>query len=165
MLYFLKFTFKMQESHIHSFLFISPLTAITIKLLTATNFSCKQFYYVTPSYVDVVYSNGCNTKIRTVLDNQNCGFVLGKDNYDCIEVSIHTVHRQQTCYTEPYLGVSHLSGIPFSFPIILLSEISQPDYVHVYTCNNVQIMHPNANIDETRYFVDPFQCKPEIAFF
>ena len=52
-----------------------------------------------------------------------------------------------------YLGVSHLSGIPFSFPIILLSEISQPDYVHVNTCNNVQIMHPNANIGETRYFV------------
>ena len=38
-------------------------------------------------------------------------------------------------------------------PIILLSEISQPDYVHLNTCNNVQIMHPNANIDETRYFV------------
>ena len=37
--------------------------------------------------------------------------------------------------------------------IILLSEISQPDYVHLNTCNNVQIMHPNANIDETRYFV------------
>ena len=35
----------------------------------------------------------------------------------------------------------------------LLSEISQPDYVHVNTCNNVQIMHPNDNIDETRYFV------------
>ena len=34
-----------------------------------------------------------------------------------------------------------------------LSEISHPDYVHVDTCNNVQIMHPNANIDETRYFV------------
>ena len=33
------------------------------------------------------------------------------------------------------------------------SEISQPDYVHVNTCNNVQIMHPNANIDDTRYFV------------
>ena len=49
--------------------------------------------------------------------------------------------------------MSHLSGIPFSFPIILLSEISQPDYVHVNTCNNVQIMHPDANIDETRYFV------------
>ena len=51
------------------------------------------------------------------------------------------------------LGVSHLSGIPFSFALILLSEISQPDYVRVNTCNNVQIMHQNANIDETRYFV------------
>ena len=37
--------------------------------------------------------------------------------------------------------------------IILSSEISQPDYVHVNTCNNVQIIHPNANIDETWYFV------------
>ena len=46
-----------------------------------------------------------------------------------------------------------MSGIPFSVPIILLSEISQSDYVHVNTCNNVQIMHPNANIDNTRYFV------------
>ena len=52
-----------------------------------------------------------------------------------------------------YLGVSHLSCIPFLFPIILSSEISQPDNVHVNTCNNVQIMHPNANIDETRHFV------------
>ena len=38
-----------------------------------------------------------------------------------------------------------------SFPIILLSEISQTDYVHVNTCNNVQIMHPYANNDGTRY--------------
>ena len=43
--------------------------------------------------------------------------------------------------------------ISFSFPVILLSEISQPDYVHVNTCNIVQIMHLNANIDATRYFV------------
>ena len=52
-------------------------------------------------------------------------------------------------------GVSHLSGMQFSFPISLWSEISQPDYVHpnTCTCNNVQIMHLNANIDETRYFV------------
>ena len=34
-----------------------------------------------------------------------------------------------------------------------IAEISQPDYVHVNTCNNVQIMHPNDNIDETWYFV------------
>ena len=49
-------------------------------------------------------------------------------------------------------GISS-GGIPFSFPIILSSEISQPDYVDVNTCNNVQIMHLNANIDETWYFV------------
>ena len=36
---------------------------------------------------------------------------------------------------------------------VLLSEISLPDYVHVNWCNHVQIMPPNANIDETRYFV------------
>ena len=46
-----------------------------------------------------------------------------------------------------------MSGIQFSFPIISLSEISQPDYVHVNTCNNVKIMLPNAYIDETLYFV------------
>ena len=40
-----------------------------------------------------------------------------------------------------------------SFPIILSSKISQQDYVHVNTCNNVQKLHLNANIDETRYFV------------
>ena len=42
---------------------------------------------------------------------------------------------------------------PASGLIILVSEISQPDYVHLNTCNNVQIMHSNANIDESRYFV------------
>ena len=64
--------------------------------MTGTDFSCKRFYYVTPSYVDVVYSNGRNTKIRTVVENRKCGFEPGKDNFDCIEVTIHTVHRQQT---------------------------------------------------------------------
>ena len=34
-----------------------------------------------------------------------------------------------------------------------ISEISQPDYLHVNTCYNVQIMHTNANIDGTWYFV------------
>ena len=46
-----------------------------------------------------------------------------------------------------------MSGMSFSFPIILWPETSQPEYVHVNTCNNVQIMHQNANIDEARYFV------------
>ena len=36
---------------------------------------------------------------------------------------------------------------------MLLSEISQPDNEHLNMCNNVQIIHPNANIDQTRYFV------------
>ena len=44
-------------------------------------------------------------------------------------------------------------GIPFSFPIIVSSEIGKPNYLHVNTCNNVQIMHTNAYIDETRHFV------------
>ena len=54
---------------------------------------------------------------------------------------------------KPIPRVSYLSGIPFPFPIILLSGISQPDYLHVNTCNNVQLMHLNVNIDEMWYFV------------
>ena len=91
MLYFLKQTFNMHKSHIHRFLTHSPLSAITIQLLIGTDFLCKRFYLV-----DVVYSNGHNTEIRTVLENQKYSFVPRKDNLDCIEVSIHTVHRQQT---------------------------------------------------------------------
>ena len=100
MLYFLKQTFNVHESHIHSFPTLSPLSAITIEILNATDFSCKRFYYVTPSYVDVVKSNGRYTKIRTVLENRKCVFVPGKDYFDCIKVSIHTVHWQQTSLTE-----------------------------------------------------------------
>ena len=40
-----------------------------------------------------------------------------------------------------------------SFTVMTVTVISQPDYLHVNTCNNVQKMHPNANIDEMRYFV------------
>ena len=63
-----------------------------------------------------------------------------------------------------YLGVSHLSGIPFSFPIILLSEIRQPDYVHVNTCNNVQKCIRMQTSMEHGILSDPFQCKPDMAF-
>ena len=66
--------------------------------------------------------------------------------------SKHSAQAADQLNWNQYLGVSHLSGIPFSFPIILLSEIIQPYYVHVNTCNNVQIVHPNANSNETRYF-------------
>ena len=76
----------------------------------------------------------------------------------------HSAQAADQLSCNQYLGASHLSGIPFSFPIILLSEISQPDYVQVSTCNNVQIMHPNANIDECGILSDPLQCMPEMAF-
>ena len=35
-----------------------------------------------------------NTKIGTVLENLKCGFVPGQDNFDRIEVSKPSVHRQ-----------------------------------------------------------------------
>ena len=54
---------------------------------------------------------------------------------------------------KPYIGVSHLSGIPFSFPIFYCLKLASQIMYNVNTCNNVQIMHPNANIHETRYFV------------
>ena len=55
--------------------------------------------------------------------------------------------------------------MPFSFPIILWSEIGQPVYFHVYMCKNVQQMHTNANVDENGYMSDSFQCKQGMAFF
>ena len=87
--------------------------------------------------------------MRTVLENRKRGFVPGKDIVTKFQYTQCIGSRSVKLKPIP----SHLSGIPFSFPIILLSEISHPDFVHVNTCNNVQIMHPNANIDETRYFV------------
>ena len=96
MLYFLKQTFNMHESHIHSFLTHFPFICYTDTNFNATDFSRNRFYYVTSSDVDVVLSNGRNTKMCTVLKNRKCDFVPGKDNFDCIEVSTHTVHRQQT---------------------------------------------------------------------
>ena len=69
-----------------------------------------------------------------ILENWRIGFESGKDNFACIEVSIHTVHRQPTSLN----GVSHLNGIPFSFLTIVSSEIGLPDYLHVNTSTNVQ---------------------------
>ena len=49
MLYFLKQTFNMHESHIHSFLTYFPfISAITIQTFGGTDFSCKRFYCVPP---------------------------------------------------------------------------------------------------------------------
>ena len=49
--------------------------------------------------------------------------------------------------------------------IILLSEISQPDYVHENTCNSVkQCIRMQTSII-CGILSDPFQCKPGMAFF
>ena len=48
-----------------------------------------------PSYVDVVQRIGRNTKMRTVHENRNRGFEPGKDNFDCIEVSIHNAQAAE----------------------------------------------------------------------
>ena len=63
-----------------------------------------------------------------VLVNQLFGFVSGMDKLYCIEVSIHTMHRQ---LNQCPVGTFHLCGIPFSFLIILSSEIGQQIYLHV----------------------------------
>ena len=97
MLYFLKQTFKMHESHIHSFL--THLPFISHK---NTNFRLVPISrangFITLPPLTLTSSKGMDVtlKIRMVLENRKCGFVPGKDNFDCIEVSIHKVHRQQT---------------------------------------------------------------------
>ena len=62
--------------------------------MNATDFLSKGFITLLP--LTLTSFNGRNTKMRTVLENRKCGFVPGKDDFDCIEVSIHTVQRQQT---------------------------------------------------------------------
>ena len=95
MLYFLIQTFNMHDSHIHSFLTHFPCICYNDKNFERYRFLVQTVLLRYPSYVDVVKSNGRYTKMRMVLENRKCGFAQGKDNFDCIEVSIHTVHRQQ----------------------------------------------------------------------
>ena len=97
--------------------------------------------------MDVTLKYACFLKIGNVaLYQERTILIVSKFQYtQCIgsrPVKLLTISR----------GISS-EWYTISFPIILLSKISQPEYVHVNTCNNVQIMHPNANIDETRYFV------------
>ena len=97
MLYFLKLTFHMHESHILSFLTHFPFICYNDTNFRPVPMSrANGFSTLPPFYVDAVLSNGRNTKIRMVLENRKCGFVPGKDNFYCIEVSVNTVHRQQT---------------------------------------------------------------------
>ena len=72
-----------------------------------------------------------------VLENRKYGLVPGKDNFDCIEVSIHTVHSRPVKLKPIFRGISS-EWFTIFVSYDFLSEISPPDYVHVNTCNNVQ---------------------------
>ena len=54
--------------------------------------------------------------------------------------------------------VLHLSGRPFSFLVVLSSEIGRPDYFYVNTCH---IVHKYIRMQTS----DSFPCKPEMAYF
>ena len=121
--------------------------------MTDTDFSCKRFITLPPltltslKATDVTLKYTWFLKIRNMALYQKRTFlIVSKFQYtQCI--------GSRSIKLKPISRGTPQSGIPFSFPIFLWSEISQPDYVHVNTCINVQIMHPNANIDETRHFV------------
>ena len=59
-------------------------------------------------------------------------------------------------FYNPLRLLSYLSGLPVSLLnlIIQQSEIGQPDYLNVNTCNNVPEVHTNVNIDENTCLSD-----------
>ena len=144
----------MHESHIHSCLTHFPFICCNDTNVWSVPISRANGFIALPPLtltsfkaMDVTLKHARFMKIGNVAFTKKGQFWL------YLSFNTHSAEAADQLNWNQYLEVSHLSGIPFSFPIILLSEISQPDYVHVNTCNNVQIMHPNANIDETRYFV------------
>ena len=164
MLYFLKQTFNMHESHIHSFFYSFHLYLLyRCKLLICTYVSCKRFIMLPPLTLTSFKAIAVTLKYARFLKIRNMALyqermIVSKFQYtQCI--------GSRPIKLKPISRVSHLSSIPFSFPIRLSSEISQPDYIHVNTCNNVQIMHPNATSMKIGILSYPFQCKPEMPFF
>ena len=137
------------------FWLISPLSAVTIQTFDQYRFLVQNGFITLPPLtltsfkaMDVTLKYARFLKIRNMaLYQKRTIAIVSQFQYT------QYIGSRPVKLTHQYLGVSHLSGIPFSFPIILSPEISQPDYVHVNTCKNDQIMHLNANIDETRYFV------------
>ena len=152
MLYFLKQTFIMHESH-------SFLTHFPFICYNDTNvdryrfFSCKRFYYITPltltsfKAMDVTLKYARFLKIgNVVLYKEMTILMLSKFQYtQCIGSRPAKLKPTSRGFSSEWYTIFVSNNF--------LSEISQPDYVHVNTCNNFQIMHPNANIDETWYFV------------
>ena len=154
MLYFLKQTFNMHESHIHSFLNHFPFICYKDINFWPVPISCANGFIALPlltltsfKSVDVTLKYTPFLKIGNVaLYQERTILIVSKFQYaQCIgsrPVKLKPKSR----------GISSEWYTIFVF-YTFLSEISQPDNVLLNTCNNVQIMHSNANIDETRYFV------------
>ena len=97
MLYFLKQIFNMHESHIHSFLTHFPFICNNDANFSPVPISrANGFIALPPLTLTSFKAMDVTLKIRTVLENRKCCLETGKDNFDYIEVSIHTVHRRQT---------------------------------------------------------------------
>ena len=65
------------------------------QLLTGTDLSCDGFMTLPPLMLTLFKTMDVNLSTH-VLEILLFGFVSGKNNFDCIEVSIHTAQRQQT---------------------------------------------------------------------
>ena len=95
-----------------------------------------------------------------VLENRHFCLVSGKDNFDCIEVSTHTLCiGGKPVEMNQYLGAFHMCGICFSFLIFLSSEIDQPIYLHVNTRNDVQKCIQMQLLMKSGILSDQFQSK------
>ena len=97
MLYFLKQTFNMHESHINSFLTHFPFICYNDTNFRSVHIPCANGYITSPPLTLTSFkAMDKKLKYAWLLKIKKCGFVTGKDNFDCIEVTIHTMHRQQT---------------------------------------------------------------------
>ena len=153
MVYFLKQTFNMHESHIHSFLNHFPFICCNDTNFWPVPISRANGFIALPPLTlmsfkatDVTLKYARFLKIGNVaLYQERTILIVSKFQYtQCIgsrPVKLKPISR----------GISS-EWYTIFVSIILSSEFSQPVYVDVNTCNNVQIMHSNANIDETRYF-------------
>ena len=87
----------MHESHIHSFPIHFPFICYNDTNFLLVRISrANGFITVPPLTLTSFKAMDVTLKYARFFENQKYSFVPGKENFDCIEVSIHTVHRQQT---------------------------------------------------------------------
>ena len=166
MLYSLKQTINMHESHIHSF-----LTHLTFICYKDKNFGpvpislASDFITLPPLTLTSFKAMDVTLNYARFLKIKNIAL------YQKRTILIVSQFQYTQCMGSRPVKLKPISrGISSEWYTIfvsynLSSEISQPNYVHVNTFDNVQILHPNANIDESGILSDPLQCKLEMAFF